>query len=160
MSAFKELTSTELEIVEFFWENEEATSFSTVLVFFNNQREKEWKCSSLSTHLLKLAKNGLITSKNRGRQVFYTVVMSPSQYETGKAYSLYDGSVKHFMTALYDGKKMSKKKIIAVAPEVVTSPLGNADCYISHISNGTRYSQQRKNRDLSFRKRDCHFRRI
>lgn len=112
MSAFKELTITEMEIMEFLWEQEEPTSFTTVMDYFNNQRDKEWKRTSLSTHLMKLAEKGLITPKNRGRQMFYTIVMSVEEYESKKANNilddLYDGSIRKFMTALHSGKKVSK----------------------------------------------------
>lgn len=115
MSTFKELTTTELEIMEVLWEQEEPVSFTWISDLFNNERGKEWKRSTLSTHLLKLSEKGLVTSKNSGRQMFYTVAMSFAEYESSKADNLlnklYNGSVKNFMTALYDGNKISKDEI-------------------------------------------------
>lgn len=115
MSAFKELTTTEGEIMGLLWERAEPTSFTEVLDFFNNEKEKEWKRSTLSSHLLKLSEKGLITSKHRGRQMYYSVAKTVEEYETLKANNilddLYDGSIRNFMTALYDGKKVSKKHL-------------------------------------------------
>lgn len=115
MKAFKELTATEYEIMEVLWEEDEPVSFTWISDFFNNERDKEWKRSTLSTHLLKLSEKGLVKSKNSGRQMYYTVDMTFEEYESSKADNLinklYNGSVKKLMTALYDGNKISKEEI-------------------------------------------------
>lgn len=115
MNAFKELSATEKEIMEVMWEQTEAVSYSFLIDFFNTQRGKEWKRQTLSTYMIRLADKGLITSQNQGRQMFYKSAMTHSEYEKSKANGildkLYKGSIKNFMTALYDGENLSKDQI-------------------------------------------------
>lgn len=115
MNSFKDLTPTEVEIMEVLWEQTEPVSFTWLSDFFNNERDKAWKRPTLSTFLIKLSEKGFVTCKNRGRQMFYWAAMSVSDYEKQKANTildtLYDGSVKKFMAALYDGEELSKHQI-------------------------------------------------
>lgn len=115
MNVFKDLTPTEVEIMEVLWEQSEPVSFTWLSDFFNNKRDKAWKRPTLSTFLIKLSEKGFVNCKNRGRQMFYSAGMSVADYEKQKANTildtLYDGSVKKFMTALYDGEELSKSQI-------------------------------------------------
>ncbi|MFI3227670.1 MAG: BlaI/MecI/CopY family transcriptional regulator [Clostridia bacterium] len=115
MSAFKELSATENEIMEVMWEQSEAVPYSFLIDFFNTKRGKEWKRQTLSTYMIKLSEKGLIISQSQGRQMFYSIAMTRADYEKTKANGildkLYNGSVKNFMTALYDGKEISKNQI-------------------------------------------------
>ncbi len=115
MSAFKELSATEKEIMEVMWEQTEDVSYSFLIDFFNTQRGKEWKRQTLSTYMIKLADKGLVVSQNKGRQMFYKAGMTLAEYEKSKANGIldkmYNGSIKNFMTALYDGENLSQNQI-------------------------------------------------
>lgn len=115
MSAFKELSETETEIMEVLWSKNEAVSFGWLMDYFNTQRGKQWKRQTLSTFMLRLAEKNVIVAKNQGRQMFYCPTMTKKQHESAKANgildTLYSSSIKNFITALYDGEHLSKQQI-------------------------------------------------
>lgn len=115
MNAFKELSATEKEIMEVMWAQTEPVSYSWLIDFFNNERCKGWKRQTLSTYMIKLAEKGFIIAKNQGRKMFYQKAITVCEYEKARANgildTLYNGSIKNFMTALYDGENLSKNQI-------------------------------------------------
>jgi len=111
MNAFKEVSETEMEIMEVLWSEGSAKPFAWLLEHFNNQHGKQWKRQTLSTYLLRLAEKGVVCSKSAGRTSEYSPTMTRNEYESAKAQSVldgsYSGSIRNFMTALYDGKSVS-----------------------------------------------------
>ena len=111
MNAFKEVSETELEIMEVLWNEGSPKTFAWLLDYFNTQKDKQWKRQTLSTYLTRLAEKGVLCSKSVGRTSEYSPIMSQNEYESAKAQSVldssYSGSIRNFMTALYDGKSVS-----------------------------------------------------
>lgn len=111
MNSFKEVSKTELEILEILWASNKPRSFGWLLAYFNDNCGKQWKRQTLSTHLKRLSCKGTISSKNIGKTSEYTPIMSKVEYESFKAQNLldksYKGSLRNFMVALYDGKSVS-----------------------------------------------------
>lgn len=112
---FKELSETELEIMEILWGSEEPVTFGALIDYFNTEKNKNWKRQTLSTFLTRLAEKGVIETIKQGRQMLYRPTMSKKQFESEKANGLldklYNSSIKNFMAALYDGKHLSKTQI-------------------------------------------------
>ena len=111
MNTFKEVSETELEIMEVLWRESSAKSFAWLLDHFNTQQGKQWKRQTLSTYLLRLGEKGVVCSQRVGRTCEYSPVMTRNEYERAKAQMVldgsYHGSIRNFMTALYDGKSVS-----------------------------------------------------
>jgi len=61
------------------------------------------------------SKRAVLTSVKQGRANIYKPRVSPEEYRRQEAKSLletlYEGSVKNFLTALYDGKELTKDEI-------------------------------------------------
>lgn len=115
---FKELSETEKEIMNFLWsceEKGEVLSFGEILDYFNTEKNRDWKKQTLSTYLLKLSEQELITGTRKGRTILYSPIITPQKYEKSKAKGLldrmYEGSVSKFMSALYDGEKIPEDDI-------------------------------------------------
>ena len=115
MNAFKEVSETELEIIEVLWGEDSPRNFAWLLDHFNDQYGKQWKRQTLSTYLLRLSQKGLVCSENVGRTSEYRPALTRAEYEQAKAKnvldSTYSGSVRTFMTALYDGKSISSDEL-------------------------------------------------
>lgn len=115
MNSFKEVSETELEIIEVLWQEDGPRTFAWLLDHFNDNYEKQWRRQTLSTYLLRLSKKGLVSSQNIGRTSEYRPAMTRNEYEHAKAQSVlnssYSGSIRNFMTALYDGKSVSPKEM-------------------------------------------------
>ena len=115
MNAFRELSDTEMEIMEVLWSSSEPKTFAWILDYFNSVKEKEWKKQTLSTYMLRLGEKDVIHSKRVGRTFEYSPNMTVNEYESAKAKGIldnsYDGSIRNFMLALYEGNSVSEDEM-------------------------------------------------
>lgn len=116
MEKYKELSATELEIMEVFWNSVETKTHVVLLAYFNEEKNRGWKPQTLTTYTAKLLEKGMITAVRNGRTMYYTAAISQNEYESLKAKgivdTLYEGSVNRFMIALYEGKGISDDEMI------------------------------------------------
>lgn len=115
---FKDLSKTEMEIMEFLWgcqAKNEILSFAEIINYFNTEKGRNWKKQTLSTYMLKLTEKNMIKGTRKGRTIMYEAIITPTRYENTKAKSIidriYNGSIKKFMTALYDGGDIPEEDI-------------------------------------------------
>lgn len=116
MTHFQKLSDTEMEVMQIIWASDHPMTSSELLNIFKVNKGVEWKGQTMATFLARLVDKGvLISVKQQGRTKFYEPSMSPQKYHSQEAKSLlkklYEGSVKNFLTALYDGKEMSREDI-------------------------------------------------
>jgi predicted transcriptional regulator len=115
MRRIKDISETELEIMEYLWKQKEPIQTVDLLAFFNQEREKNWKLQTLSTFISRLVDKGLIKSEVRGRGTVHQPAITFEEYNRLKAQNileaLYEGSIKNFFVALYGDKKLSKEEI-------------------------------------------------
>ena len=97
------------------WEIDRPVKSSELLNFFVQQRGKDWKGQTIATFLARLVDKGLLLVKKEGRSNIYVPCLSPQEYKRWEAQSLlnvmYQGSIKNFLSALYDGKGVTEKEI-------------------------------------------------
>lgn len=86
------------------------------LDIFARHKGKEWKGQTIATFLARLVEKGVLTSIKQGRANIYEPRLSPEEYRRREAKSLletlYEGSIKNFLTTLYDGKELTKDEIV------------------------------------------------
>ncbi|GIP31794.1 BlaI/MecI/CopY family transcriptional regulator [Paenibacillus sp. J2TS4] len=115
MKEFQKLSDTEMELMQVIWGCGSPVTSSELLRIFAEDRGKEWKGQTISTFLARLVDKGVLEATKQGRANTYVPRLSPEEYKLWEAQSvldgLYQGSVKNFLSALYDGKKMSKEEI-------------------------------------------------
>lgn len=96
------LSRTEEEIMDYLWESSEGKTPSQLLKHF--APEHDWKRQTMSTFLSRLTEKGLISATRQGRELYYSPILSKSQYESKRSRSilntLYHGSVKNFLASL------------------------------------------------------------
>jgi predicted transcriptional regulator len=68
--------------------------------------------------LARLVEKGVLISTKQGRANIYEPRISPEEYRSQEAKSLletlYEDSVKNFLTTLYDGKELTKDEIAEI----------------------------------------------
>lgn len=116
MTNFQKLSETEMEVMQVIWASGRPITSSELLDIFARNKGKEWKGQTMATFLARLVEKGvLISTKQQGRTNIYEPLMSPEEYRRQEAKSLletlYEGSVKNFLTTLYDGKELTKDEI-------------------------------------------------
>lgn len=108
------LTSTELELMEIFWKQEEGISFKNLLDYLNEMLGKEWKRQTLSTYLSNLQRLGLVSSNGQRKNSIYYATCTKDEYEHVQTQELvrkcYDNSLVRFLSAFTGGQKLSKKE--------------------------------------------------
>lgn len=117
MTNFQKLSETEMEVMQIIWASGHPMTSGELLDIFARNKGKEWKGQTMATFLARLVEKGvLISTKQQGRTNIYEPCMSPEEYRSQEAKSLletlYEGSVKNFLAALYDGKELEKEEIV------------------------------------------------
>lgn len=111
----KEMSETEMEVMQFLWEVECPQSLGQLLEHFNSVCEKNWKPQTVSTFLSRMVKKNLLAWHQQGRAKVFTPICTKQEYEGIMAKSfidkLYAGSVQNFMVALNENKSLSEKDI-------------------------------------------------
>lgn len=112
MSQKLTLSQTEEEIMDALWSSETPFTPTGLLEHFP---EKGWKRQTISTFLSSLNEKGLVLSEKRGREVFYRPKLTKKQFQNKKTVGFFDsicqGSVKNFMSALFEENKLSKEDL-------------------------------------------------
>lgn len=115
INRFREVSETEMEILEFLWSKAKPISTTDLLTYFNDERQKNWKTQTIATFLSRLAKKGLVKTEMKGRGTLHYPAVTFEEYNKLKAKNvlevMYGGSIKNFFVALYGDKKLSKDDI-------------------------------------------------
>lgn len=117
MNKFQKLSETEMEVMQIIWESGHPITSGELLDIFAQNKGKEWKGQTIATFLARLVEKGvLISAKKHGRVNIYTPLISPEEYKSKEATSLleimYEGSIKNFLSTLYDGKNLTKDEVV------------------------------------------------
>lgn len=115
MENFQKLSETEMELMQAIWEMDRPVKSSELLNLFAQKKGKDWKGQTIATFLSRLVDKGLLSVTREGRSNIYQPYLSPEEYKRFEAQSLldgmYQGSIKNFLSALYDGNKVTEKEI-------------------------------------------------
>ena len=115
MTNFQKLYETEMEVMQIIWKSVHPITSGELLDIFARNKGKEWKGQTIATFLARLVEKGVLTSIKQGRANIYEPRISPEEYRSLEAKSLletlHEGSVKNFLTTLYDGKKLTKDEM-------------------------------------------------
>jgi len=112
MTGFQKLSETEMEVMQVIWTTGRPVTSGELLDFFARHRDREWKGQTMATFLTRLVEKGVLSlAEQHGRTNIYEARMSPEQYKSQEAKSLlemlYEGSVRNFLTTLYDGEELT-----------------------------------------------------
>lgn len=112
MEKMRRLPDTELEMMLVLWEAEEEVSRS---YFDQRLKEKNWSINTINTYLSRLEKKGFLSCEKRGKMNFYRPAVGREEYLAFESRSvldrLYGSSVKRFVTALYQDKRLDEDQL-------------------------------------------------
>lgn len=103
-----ELTNAEKEIMDVLWSLKRWTTCSELVEHFNTTG-KCWKRQTVNTFLTHLAEKGLVIKNGRKYIYAYTKEEFGSEKAAELVDTLYDGSLKKFISALTGKNKLNQK---------------------------------------------------
>lgn len=115
MEHYYELTDTELELMEVFWEAEEPLCFKDLMKHSNELLNKNWKKQTLSTYLKHLQNEGMIEAgKSVGSAYlsYYPLVTKDEfmqSWTRNVVNKSFGNSLGNFIAAFTGGNKLSEE---------------------------------------------------
>lgn len=108
------LSSTEYELMEFFWNAEGKVTFRELLNYFNEKKEKGWKKQTLSSFLSILQSQGLVSADKQGKNYSYYAAISKEEHihrwtREFLAQS-FDNSLGKFLAAFSGNSRLSSEE--------------------------------------------------
>lgn len=114
MSKIQRMSDAEKEVMQIIWAVGGSISSSWLLDELKN-RNKDWKPNTVLTFLARLIEKGILTAKKHGRANEYIPLVSENEYKRFETRSfldsVYDGSIKKFISALYEGDDLTTDEI-------------------------------------------------
>ena len=108
----QKISQSEQEIMLYIWSVESPVILKNIVEHFSLSHQ--WSKSTTHTLLSRLAAKEYL-SVEKDKTNFYTPLVSQEEYSmaqsTSTVDSLYQGSVKNFLAAFYNGKPLSKKDV-------------------------------------------------
>lgn len=110
----KKLGDAELEIMIALWEVDEPVTSSYILEQVKETRK--WKLPTLMTVLARLTEKGFVHCDRSTRTNYYSAIVGEKEYKEQESHSflgrLHGNSIQSLVTALYDGKAISKEDLL------------------------------------------------
>jgi len=114
MAKLQKMSDSEKEVMRFVWAAGGSVSSAKLLDDLKTIN-KEWKPNTVLTFLARLIEKGILTSVRHGRSNEYIPLITESEYKQFETRSflnsVHDGSVKSFITALYEGNDLTAEEI-------------------------------------------------
>lgn len=114
MNKLQKMSDAEREVMQFVWAAGRSVSSAKLLDDLKTIN-REWKPNTVLTFLARLIEKGLLTSVRHGRSNEYIPLITESEYKQFETRtflnSVHDGSVKSFITALYEGNDLTAEEI-------------------------------------------------
>ena len=112
MEKMRRLPDTELEVMLVLWDAEGEVRRS---YFDRHLKDKHWNINTINTYLSRLAEKGFLICEKRGKMNVYRPAVTQQEYLAFESRSvldrLYGSSVKRFVAALYQDKKVDDKQL-------------------------------------------------
>lgn len=102
----------ELEIMKVIWKAGEPIGSAAI---GKAVESNGWKRTTIATFLARLVEKGALTTERRGKALYYTPIVTASEYKRSQVKSLvknlFDGSARNLVAALFEEKSLSDEDI-------------------------------------------------
>lgn len=109
------LSSVELELMEFIWQHKNGVYFKDLMQHFVKDCGKEWKRQSLRTFLLNLTHKGVLEIRKDGKVYVYAATCTKKEHIQKWTKKLleevYDDSLTNFLCALGGETELSEEEM-------------------------------------------------
>ncbi len=116
MTKYRELSDSEMEIMEFIWKRSRSVTMREIWTYTSEKLSKSWMQQTIRAFLLRLEKKGFIkisTDIKLHRQVF-TAVISKQEYlhkiTENVVTKFFNGSLAEFAAAFTGGSTLSEEE--------------------------------------------------
>jgi len=110
------ISDAEMEIMRIVWASGDPITSNEILE--KQPEDKDWKISTILTLASRLMEKEVLASSRKGRVHYYYPLVTETEYKKSQAKSflesMYGGSVKSFITTLYDGEDVDKDELEAL----------------------------------------------
>jgi len=110
MEKFEKTSDSEMDIMKVIWELATPVTITQLLDIFEGRK---WKVQTMGTFLTRLVDKGLLSVNKQKNTNYYTAAMTEQKYNQLEAQAvlstMYDGSLKNFLSALYVGGEIGDK---------------------------------------------------
>ena len=109
----KNISESELEVMQVLWKNGESTSLEIVKEV---SKKKEWKTNTIMTLVSRLVSKEFIeVIRDKGNLLLYKPLINETTYKTKETNNfidrLYEGSLSNMLASFAKSKKLSKKDL-------------------------------------------------
>ena len=105
------ITDAELEVMKILWDATEGLTTGEV----KNRLDRSWERTTVLTLLTRLCEKGAVSAEKTGRSFLYKSLVKKEEYGLSKTQgilsSIYNGSVKSMVAALYSGGDLTKEDL-------------------------------------------------
>lgn len=105
------ISESEMKVMRLIWDSQRGMTGAEV----QEKAEDDWAITTVLTFLTRLTEKGLLKPVKEGRSKVYYPAVTEEEYKRTQSKQfiddMYSGSVKSFLAALYEGKKITKKEI-------------------------------------------------
>ena len=112
MNKFEKMSESEMEIMKTIWELATPVTIAQLLEIF---ADRKWKVQTMGTFLTRLADKGFLTVSKQKNANVYTAAVTEQKYNQLEAQyllsSMYDGSLRNFISALHGGENVDSSEI-------------------------------------------------
>lgn len=102
----------ELEIMKVLWKAKEPI---TSLEISQAVEKYNWKRTTIATFLTRLTEKGAVKADKQGKLYYYSAIVTAKEYRKAQTrkllQSLYNGSVKDFVAALFEDEELTDSEI-------------------------------------------------
>lgn len=113
-SMINKTSEAELLILEYLWEKKTPATFSEILNYLHEKKNKDWKKQTVSTFLLRLVQKGLLFVDKSSRKASYSPALTSEEFYQDYANWILDtsfgGSLKNFIAAFTGNQKLSHEE--------------------------------------------------
>lgn len=113
MKRIKRLGDAELDIMQVIWSSDVPVNSQFVAQGLEGKRD--WQLASILTVLSRLVTKGFLTCERRGRNNYYTAIISKQEYQEAEGRQLlervYSGSMKSLVSSLLGSQAIDKEDI-------------------------------------------------
>lgn len=122
------LTETESEVMEFFWNREGKFAFGEIYDYFIDEKNKTWKKQTLQTYITHLIQKEVLASEKKGNMYLYFLKITKDEHIQNWTKNFLDktfnGSIKNFLLALSGGNALDKKTVDELKEILISSDKG------------------------------------
>lgn len=114
MNSLKKISEAEMKVMNVLWNIGEMATISQIVTVLKEEGIN-WTRQTTTNFLKRLEVKGMVSSSKNGKNLYYYALMNKEQFKAKEANgfikSIFEGSIKGFLSSFYDSKEISDEDI-------------------------------------------------